>query len=328
MHSDRPVHTVRHRRYGQLEGATLDEYPSSPAARTQRKDVVPARTRPRNELKFPCEDLNPRGRSERWAAEAQFFDAIAERLQKDVRAFDESFDRRYLGQDLNPAYSKQFRLQLLGDLSGQRVLDVGCGEGSNAVLLARRGADVTGVDISPRCVELADARARANNVAERTRFYCSPLELADLPERAFDVIWVDGVLHHVIPELGLILGRIQTWAKPGARFVFSEPLCLHPVIRRLRSQIPIHTDATPDERPLQRAELDLIHARLPDLNIRRFELLSRGTRFVLGGANYETAHRARQKLCDALHAVDHALLHLPALSELAGMAVLYGTFPR
>lgn len=306
----------------------MDKQLTSPSPQTHRKEEAATTTRPRNEFKSVREESKARGRSERWASEAQFFDAIAERLQSDVRPFDEAYERRYLGQELNPAYSKQFRLQLLGDLRGQRVLDVGCGEGSNAVLLARRGADVTGVDISQRCVELADARAKANQVEDRTRFYWSPLELAVLPERSFDVIWIDGVLHHVIPELELILDRLQTWAKPGARFVFSEPLCLHPIIRKLRARIPVHTDATPDERPLQRAELDLIQARLPDLKIRRFDLLSRGTRFVLGGTDYESAPRARQNLCDALHALDRALLQIPTVSELAGMAVMYGTFPR
>jgi magnesium-protoporphyrin O-methyltransferase len=44
------------------------------------------------------------------------------------------------------------------DLAGYRVLDAGCGTGASAVELARRGADVVAVDISPRLIELARER--------------------------------------------------------------------------------------------------------------------------------------------------------------------------
>lgn len=50
----------------------------------------------------------------------------------------------------NPAF-----LNFIGDLDGRQVLDAGCGEGHNARILARRGARVTGVDISRRMIELA-----------------------------------------------------------------------------------------------------------------------------------------------------------------------------
>src|SRR5271165_2507201 len=48
---------------------------------------------------------------------------------------------------------------LPGDLCGARVLDAGCGTGALAVELARRGADVLGIDVSPSLVELARSRA-------------------------------------------------------------------------------------------------------------------------------------------------------------------------
>jgi 2-polyprenyl-3-methyl-5-hydroxy-6-metoxy-1,4-benzoquinol methylase len=50
----------------------------------------------------------------------------------------------------NPAF-----LDFIGDLRGRQVLDAGCGEGHNTRILARRGARMTGVDISGRMIELA-----------------------------------------------------------------------------------------------------------------------------------------------------------------------------
>src|SRR5210317_1436626 len=45
--------------------------------------------------------------------------------------------------------------QLPLDLSGVRLLDAGCGTGALAVELAQRGADVVGIDISPRLIDIA-----------------------------------------------------------------------------------------------------------------------------------------------------------------------------
>jgi 2-polyprenyl-3-methyl-5-hydroxy-6-metoxy-1,4-benzoquinol methylase len=49
-------------------------------------------------------------------------------------------------------------LDLLGDITGRRVLDAGCGEGYLARVLAAREAHVTGIDLSPRLIELAHAK--------------------------------------------------------------------------------------------------------------------------------------------------------------------------
>ncbi len=49
-------------------------------------------------------------------------------------------------------------LELLGDLAGRQVLDAGCGEGYLARALAARGAQVTGIDLSPQLIELARAK--------------------------------------------------------------------------------------------------------------------------------------------------------------------------
>src|SRR5215469_3907169 len=49
-------------------------------------------------------------------------------------------------------------LAQLGDVTGREVLDAGCGEGYLARILAARGAHVTGIDLSPRLIEMARAK--------------------------------------------------------------------------------------------------------------------------------------------------------------------------
>ncbi len=261
-------------------------------------------------------------RAERWVSEAAFFDRLAEQARNTMAPIDTRVLRRYSG-GLRRRFSKELRLKLLGDVRGRRVLDLGCGDGTNATLLALRGAKVTGIDISPGQIEISRRRAEVNGVTRRTRFICSPLEMADLPANHFDIIWADGILHHVIPELDQVLTQAVRWARSGAQVVLSEPVNRLPFLRRLRLRLPIHTDATPDERPLERDELAVVKRHLPGLKVRPLALASRFDRFVLKG-DYETASLPRRLLCEAMHAFDYGVLSLPLVGRLGGMAVLHG----
>jgi SAM-dependent methyltransferase len=72
------------------------------------------------------------------------------------------------------------------DLDPGRALDVGCGEGADAVWLARRGWRVTALDVSPVALERAAAHARAAGV-EVTWVHAGLVE-AGLPPAAFDLV--------------------------------------------------------------------------------------------------------------------------------------------
>jgi 2-polyprenyl-3-methyl-5-hydroxy-6-metoxy-1,4-benzoquinol methylase len=259
----------------------------------------------------------------RWASEARFFDAMAEKVAARLQPLDPRTVARYHEPD-HPWFNKEFRFKLLGNLRGKRVLDVGCGEGSNSVLMAKYGARVTGVDISPGFIEVCKQRAQLDGVEFQTEFLCSPLETVNLATESFDIIWGDGILHHVIPELDTVLHQLMRWAKPGALFVFSEPVSRAPWLRKLRKGVPIHTDATPDERPLEKAELSIIMSHLPNLEMKWFHLLGRLDRFILRDHNYERAPLGRKLLLDALGRADELLLSVPHLQALGGMCVMYG----
>ena len=263
-------------------------------------------------------------RLRRWASEAAFFDGLATRLSVAAGPVPELQIQRYLLQP-RPWYSKEFRFRWLGDLRGQRVLDLGCGEGSNAILLAKAGAYVVGVDLSPASIELCRARLSREGLAGRAEFHCSPLETFPLPEQSFDVLWGDGILHHLIEELDTLLPRLAAAAKPGAKVVFAEPVAFSKWLRALRRHVPIHVDATPDERPLERVELSILARHMPFLKSRSFLLFSRLARFVLRGNNYEVASRPRRLATDALFAVDYLLLSAPGIDRLGGARVFFGT---
>jgi len=265
-----------------------------------------------------------KGREERWRDEASFFDGWAEKSGDQDLPIEAVTFRRYARPKLRRRFNKEFRFRLMGDLRGKQMLDVGCGDGYNAVMFARMGAIVTGIDVSPKAIERARRRAEVNGVSERCRFVAAPIETADLPAGSFDLVWADAILHHVLDELDLVLQRLAFWTKPEGLLVFGEPVNLAPALRRLRLMIPVETDATPDERPLVRSEVDLIRRYVPDLRRRHYSLFARLDRFILVNFNYEKSSLLRRTIVNGLGLLDYALLSLPGLSRLGGNCVMYG----
>lgn len=269
----------------------------------------------------------PPHQADRWEAEAEFFDELAKRAPEQSLVMDPLAWSRYGRNRLRRRFNKELRFRILGDVRGKRVLDVGCGAGVNAVTLARKGAEVTGLDISRQAIRLARRRAGINGVEERTRFVCAPVETAELEPGRFDVIWGDGVLHHLLGDLDLVMGRLMRWTKPGGLLLFSEPMNLNPTLRRLRLKIPVTTEATPDERPLNRQELELLARHVPDLRIRHFNFFARIDPFVLIDVNYERSPWPRRAVVNVTNGLDWFLLSLPKARSLAGMGVLWGHAP-
>jgi 2-polyprenyl-3-methyl-5-hydroxy-6-metoxy-1,4-benzoquinol methylase len=264
------------------------------------------------------------GREARWKEEAGFFDRWADRLDESKLPIDPLAWKRYTSPRLRPRFNKEFRFLLLGDLRGKTLLDVGCGDSQNVALLAKMGAEVTGLDVSSGAVALARRRAEINGVSDRVHLVCSPIETAEIASRSFDVIWGDGILHHVLDEFENVIQRLAVWAKPGALLLFAEPLNLFPPLRQLRTMIPIETEHTQGERPLIQAEVDLIRKYAPDLSVRHFGFLGRLDPFILTQFNYERSSAIRRAAVNLTNAIDWAMLSVPYLEKLGGSGVLYG----
>jgi 2-polyprenyl-3-methyl-5-hydroxy-6-metoxy-1,4-benzoquinol methylase len=262
-------------------------------------------------------------RQERWKSEAEFFDAWAVKAAHHVTPTDPLAIRRY-SHRLRRKFNKEFRFLLMGSLRGKSLLDVGCGDGSNAVMLAQLGAFVTGVDISTKAIDLAWKRADINGVKDSVRFCCSPLETADFAQNSFDIIWGDAILHHLIAELDSVVRKLTQWAKPGALLLFGEPINFNNTLRKFRFMLPVKTDGTPDERPLEPAEIEIVRRYIPDLRVRPFNLFGRLDRFILPTASYERSSWPRRAVSNSLATLDYFLLSLPSIDQLGGTAVMYG----
>ena len=68
----------------------------------------------------------------------------------------------------------------IGGADGKRILDFGCGTGEISTELGIMGASVTGIDISPDLIEVAERRASLNRVGGRVKFIVHDIEEAPL----------------------------------------------------------------------------------------------------------------------------------------------------
>ena len=120
--------------------------------------------------------------------------------------------------DAEPERLAERRALVLGHVRpGDRVLDLGCGDGTFAALLAGHGAVVTAADVSAVALDRAAQRAPG---AERALLADGePLPFADA---AFDVVWAGETLEHAADVTGL-LAEARRVLRPGGVLVATTP---------------------------------------------------------------------------------------------------------
>ncbi len=258
----------------------------------------------------------------RWRSEAAFFDEQAERNSGSVRPIDPLvFDRYAAANERTARFPLEYAFARLGDIKGKRVLDLGCGEGGNTVLLALLGAHVTGVDISPGAIRLAQRQVDANGVSDRVNFICSPFESAVLEADRYDIVWCEAILHHLLAVFPSVLETLSSLHGSGAMLILIEPCNLSNSLRRLRFALPIPRNGTPDERPLEDTEISQLQTAIPSLEWRHFGFLSRTGPLILGSHNYENASPLRRGLLHSLAGFDSILFRSKLLRKLSSVFV-------
>jgi ubiquinone/menaquinone biosynthesis C-methylase UbiE len=96
----------------------------------------------------------------------------------------------------------------------KRVLEIGCGLGTDAINFARAGADYTGVDLTERSIELVQRRFAFENL----QGYLQTADAEKLPfaDNSFDLIYSHGVLHHT-PDTQRAINEAHRVLKPGGK---------------------------------------------------------------------------------------------------------------
>jgi len=184
---------------------------------------------------------------------------------------------------------------------GMSVLELGCGTGYFTRELARSGADIVAVDVSPELLEMARTDCSAKNVRYEIQNACA----LSYPDAAFDSVVGSSVLHHL--EIKEAVREIHRVLKPRGTIYFTEPNMLNPQIA-IQKNVPWikrKLGDSPDETaffrwPVRRL---LEETGFRDVRIEPFDFLHPKTpASLIGGVN----------------ALGRFLERMPVVSEFAG----------
>src|ERR1017187_5389788 len=120
--------------------------------------------------------------------------------------FDEVEARKYFVESHIPPFAEFERWR------GKKVLEIGCGLGTDTMNFARHGAQVTAVDLTEPSLELARRRAKVFGLEDRIQFIRADAEelSASVPVQAYDLVYSFGVIHHT-PHPGKVLDEIRKY---------------------------------------------------------------------------------------------------------------------
>jgi ubiquinone/menaquinone biosynthesis C-methylase UbiE len=148
---------------------------------------------------------------------------MEERKQKEIEYYDKrageslrDFSRGEIQgdfEDFNPFILESYnflRKFLIRRCEGKKVLDYGCGNGIHSIWLAKRGAEIIGIDLSKNSLQIAKEKAEKKGVENNVKFLLMDCENLKFPDKFFDIIFDGGTFSSldfkkILPELARIL---------------------------------------------------------------------------------------------------------------------------
>lgn len=184
------------------------------------------------------------------APSANFYRHVARGYDLIAHRYDEVEGRNEIGERVRSA-SREEALRVFGP--GDRILELGCGTGRDAVLMAKHGVRVLATDLSPSMVAATQARAAREGVGGLVDAVVCPAARAARLERRFDGVYSNGAVLNLEPDLAGLFEGLGQSVRPGGRAVLTAanrvslfelavyPLFLRPrkAFRKLSHSVPI-----------------------------------------------------------------------------------------
>jgi ubiquinone/menaquinone biosynthesis C-methylase UbiE len=232
--------------------------------------------------------------------EVQFFDDHA--AADEYNVFSDATNRRLLRACLDAA----------GMRPPEAIADLGCGSGVFTSLLAKAGFTATGVDLSPRMIELA------RKLHPGSTFLEGDVESLPFEDETFDDVLLSGILHH-LPDPTACIREVRRILKPGGRFASFDPNRLNPFMYLYRDRSsPFYSPkgVTPNERPVLAKELVRLF-RAQSFDVHAEYLSNLHYRYV--------ASATMRRLLPLYNWFDTIAFALPVTRPLRAFVILAGT---
>jgi ubiquinone/menaquinone biosynthesis C-methylase UbiE len=224
------------------------------------------------------------------------------------------YPRHYAVQPTYPVYLRM--KEMMGDRSGKRVLEYGCGEGWITREMARDGALVSAFDISAEAVRKTRQVLASDGLSDRCHIDVMGAERLVYPDNSFDLSVGFAILHHL--DLALAISELYRVLKPGGLAYFAEPLGGNPLINLYRRFTPGYR--TEDETPLDLEALAPLLARFREVKHTDYYVTALAAVALVylpfGQRVFPAVNRTLMKLDDRL------LQAFPKLGRLAWYTIL------
>lgn len=125
--------------------------------------------------------------------------------------FDEVESRKYMVEPHIPRFAEFERWK------GKKVLEIGCGIGTDTINFARHQAYVTAVELSEKSLDIARRRAKVYGLQDRIRFHVGNVEelTSFVPVEPYDLIYSFGVIHHT-PHPERVIEQMRYYVHEGS----------------------------------------------------------------------------------------------------------------
>jgi ubiquinone/menaquinone biosynthesis C-methylase UbiE len=248
---------------------------------------------------------------------------IADRILRESEENDAIYKARgESGLDLTNLHYFHARMihwgiqRLAPSLVGLRVLDIGVGDGQSSVLLARQGAQVTGIEVSSEALDRARrVAARYEAAIDLRAMACECLEF---PDETFDAVLCISAYHHMDQKLAS--REIARVLRPGGRAVFVEPLASNPPAWAYRRLVRWSSrNATSHERPLRLQDLEILRRHFRKVDWQGMFLLTTSMIFLdrIWNDSNPTVHRLTSLGFKWLLPMDDRLLKIAGFGKIA-----------
>jgi ubiquinone/menaquinone biosynthesis C-methylase UbiE len=134
-------------------------------------------------------------------------------------------EKALMNNPARAALQRRYEAPLLrrmgGDVSGLRVLEIGCGRGVGTEIILRDfgAAHVTAFDLDPEMVKLAQKRLARHD--GRVHLAVGDAAAIQAPDDSFDAVFDFAIIHHV-PDWQRAVSEVRRVLRPGGRFFFEE----------------------------------------------------------------------------------------------------------
>ena len=233
---------------------------------------------------------------------------------------DEKYQANNKFYSISESNRNYIRKWILDRYKGKRILDYCCGNGGFTVWLAENCTHAHGIDISPISIESAKKRAHLRGAEGKIDFYVMDAEATDFPKSSFDLVVVNGVLHHL--DLNRAYQELSRILKPNGEVICTEALRHNIFINLYRKMTPHLRSPWEVEHILGRKEIKMAEDYFDRVKILKFYHL-----FTIASVPFRNLP-IFEPFRRILQAVDSVVLRIPMIKWQAWMVVFVLSHPK